>query len=266
MSQDFYSSLGYREKQRAVTKANWAKGLFDVLRKRDERVCKREECGKLFETVPHDPKIYCSSSCAAKVNNLKRGKLSEEVKRKIARSMTGKASPYKGILKVPRKEVVCANTACKKVFLVEVHRTRRFCSIDCAMKVIGGKATSPKAARGKAGVRKDISDTLYFYSRWEANIARLFIHFKIKWVFQPKTFDLEGQSYTPDFYLPKDDLYIEVKNFLWKYSKERDEKFRKLYPALNLKLLLKDEYLELERQYAHVIPNWEYRNSKFEVS
>jgi len=131
------------------------------------------------------------------------------------------------------------------------------------MAVVGGKPTSPKASRGKAGIRKDISDKIYFYSRWEANYARLLNHLKIEWEYEPKTFDLGSQNYTPDFYLPKFDKYIEVKNFLWKYSKIRDQKFRKLYPDIKLQLLLKEDYLKLENKYSHLIPNWEYKNSKF---
>lgn len=131
------------------------------------------------------------------------------------------------------------------------------------MAIIGGRPTSAKAARGKAGIRKDISKTIYFYSRWEANIARLFNYSDIKWKHQPKIFDLKTQTYTPDFYLPEYDMYIEVKNFLWKYSEIRDRKFRKLYPDINLILLLKKNYLELEKEYSHLIENWEYRNSPF---
>lgn len=85
----------------------------------------------------------------------------------------------------------------------------------------------------------------------------------MRWVHQPKTFDLNGQKYTPDFYLPEYNIYVEVKNFLGEYSKERDEKFRKLYTDIDLWLLLKDEYLDLEQRYSHLIPNWEYKNSKF---
>ncbi|MDD5145274.1 MAG: hypothetical protein PHF44_00245 [Candidatus Pacebacteria bacterium] len=131
------------------------------------------------------------------------------------------------------------------------------------MKVIGGKPTSPKAARGKAGIRQDINGKIYFYSRWEANVARLYNYLGIKWLYQPKTFDLGSQSYTPDFYLPKEKAYIEVKNFLWKYSKIRDEKFRKIYPDIKLKLILKAEYSKLENKYSKLIRNWEYRNSPF---
>jgi len=134
------------------------------------------------------------------------------------------------------------------------------------MAVIGGKPTSPKAARGKAGIRKDVSETMYFYSRWEANFARLLNYLKVDWVYQPKSFDLISQTYTPDFYLPKHNTYIEVKNFLWKYSKIRDDKFRQLYPKENLILLLKEDYLKIEEKYSKLVENWEYKGSPFPVS
>jgi len=67
--------------------------------------------------------------------------------------------------------------------------------------------------------------------------------------------------YTPDFYLPDTNTYIEVKNFLGEYSRIRDEKFRERYPHLRLILILKDEYVRLEEQYSHALPHWEYRNN-----
>jgi len=180
--------------------------------------------------------------------------------------MAKQMSPFKGIIKVPRVERICANPDCKKKFLVERWRKMRFCTNGCAMRVIGGRPTSPKASKGKNGIRKDISPAINFYSRWEANMARLYNHLGIVWQYSPKSFDIGGQMYTPDFYLPKTDTYIEVKNFWWKYSKERDEKFRKKYPHVRLDVILKDGYLKLEKQYAHSIPAWEYKNSKFETT
>ena len=75
--------------------------------------------------------------------------------------------------------------------------------------------------------------------------------------------DLKNQKYTPDFYLPEYGFYIEVKNFMWKYSKIRDEKFREFYPNEILILILKKEYLSLEKEFALRIKNWEYKNSPF---
>jgi len=268
MADFFYNTREYKGKQSAITKENWKRGIFDFRYKREKRRCARKECGKVFKVIPSDPQVYCSQSCSCKVNNMKRGPLSKKTRLKISkvlqrRRLKGFKSPFKGVIKVPRVKAICANPKCKKVFLIERWMKRKFCSNKCAMKVIGGKPTSPKAARGKAGIRKDISKTIYFYSRWEANIARLFNYSGIKWTYQQKTFDLGSQNYTPDFYLPDGDIYIEVKNFLWRYSKTRDRKFRKIYPGIKLTLLLKKDYLELEKKYSHLIKNWEYKNSPF---
>jgi len=156
----------------------------------------------------------------------------------------------------------CDNQDCGKEFLKERWRKKRFCSNICAMAVIGGKPTSPKASKGKGGIRTDISPEIYFYSRWEANVARLFTHLRMSWEYAPTSFDIGRQMYTPDFYLPETDMYIEVKNFMWTYSKIRDEKFRTAYPNIPLLVILKVDYMELERRYTHLIPRWEYKNSK----
>lgn len=176
----------------------------------------------------------------------------------------GTVSPYKGTIKVPRVKDTCAHPTCGKTFLHEQYREQRFCSVTCSMKIIGSKPTSPKASRGKAGIRKDISNSIYFYSRWEANIARLYNYLGTAWVYAPSSFDIGGQMYTPDFYLPVSDTYLEIKNFWGEYSRIRDMKFRRIYPNLRLNVILKEEYLELEKRYAHLIPNWEYKNSAFE--
>ncbi len=261
MPRDFYNNIEYKERQSAIMKDNWKKGVFDSLRKSLKRKCKI--CNKIFEVKPSNPKIYCSHKCSAVASNTGRIQ-SEETKLKIRKASLGRKSPYKGITKTPRVNIVCENPKCKKEFLAEKFRNRKYCSNKCHMAVTGGKPTSPRASRGMAGIRKDINDKIYFYSRWEANYARLLNYIGIEWEYQPKTFDLKTQHYTPDFYLPKADTYIEIKNFLWKYSKIRDEKFRKLYPAIKLTLLLKDDYLKLENKYSHLIKNWEYRNSPFE--
>jgi len=263
MIYNFYNSNDYKEKQSIITKENWKKGIFNFRFKRERRKCARKECGKIFEVIPSDPKIYCSQRCSTLVNNKRRNPPSQETRLKISKSLKGHRSPFKGIIKISRVKTICANPRCGKVFLRERWTKKQFCNNKCAMAVIGGKPTSPKAARGKAGIRKDISKTIYFYSRWEANIARLFNFTGIKWEYQPKIFDLRSQNYTPDFYLPDSSTYIEVKNFLWKYSKIRDRKFRKLYPTIKLHLLLKEEYLELEKKYSPLIKNWEYKNSPF---
>ena len=90
----------------------------------------------------------------------------------------------------------------------------------------------------------------------------LYTYLNIRWEYATVSFEIGGQKYTPDFYLPEENKYVEVKNFWWSYSKIRDEKFRKRYPAITLDVILKEQYEALEKKYAHLIPNWEYKNSK----
>lgn len=229
------------------------------------RTCERRNCKRTFVVFPSDAKKYCSRSCAANCNNTGR-RQSEETKQKIANSLKGRkgSHPAKGTILVPRIEARCLNLVCGRIFTHERYQKRRYCSNQCAMSIIGGSPTSSKASRGKSGIRPDIHSSICFYSRWEANMGRLYSYLGITWLYAPQTFDIGGQRYTPDFYLPESDTYVEVKNFWNDYSRIRDEKFRNSYPNLRLKVILKDEYLALEKTYARLIPMWEYKNSPTE--
>jgi hypothetical protein len=262
MTKDFYSSPTYRAKQSEKTRLNWLSGKMDFLRKTKPRHCERYECKNIFNAAPSDPKIYCSQRCAAIENNTGRVQ-SSDAKTKISRALAGRKYPNRP--KAPPKLGTCANPNCGKEFLFKdwrpMNRPFKYCSALCAIKDVGSKPTSPRAARAKAGIRSDVSPTIYFFSRWEANFARLMNYLNIQWIHQPKTFQLKSQKYTPDFYLPDFDIYIEVKNYLSDYSRNRDMQFRKAYPELKLILLLKEEYLALQNEYASKIKEWEYKNS-----
>lgn len=252
----FYDSLEYREKQSVISINGWKEGKLGSLCKKEERTCLQVACGRVFVVNPSDPKKFCSQSCAAMYNNVLRHH-TEATRHKIANALRGRPNKHKGVIRVPPVRGRCENALCGKEIVFARWQPRKFCSNRCAMQVIGGKPTSPRAARAKAGVRADLGD-IYFYSRWEANFARLLDFFSIRWVHQPKTFRLLRQNYTPDFYLPELDLFVEIKNFLAPYSYQRDQEFRLCYPDTQLLLLLKEEYLILQEQYAEKIRNWEY--------
>jgi hypothetical protein len=268
MRHAFYDSPAYRATQSQLTKQNQIKGIYKHLVKQVTRTCARPGCTQPFSVQQGSSKKYCSNGCAARVNNVQRGARSAKTKQKISVALRGLPSTLsgnhrRGMILVPRVEIICDNPKCQKKFHIERWRKVKYCSLKCAMRVIGGRPTSPKASRGKAGIRKDISDSIYFYSRWEANMARLYNYLKIKWAYAPRSFDIGGHTYTPDFYLPESDTYVEVKNFWGEYSKVRDLQFRKTHRNIRLDVLLKDEYLKLEKKYAHLITAWEYKNSPF---
>jgi len=233
--------------------------VHDFLRKSEIRECARKECKNNFSVQPSDPKRYCSSRCSALVNNMGRT-LSIVSRSKIAKALTGRKYPNRP--KKPPEYRICLNPDCGKSFLVRYWKPAnnpiRYCSVKCSMHVTGSQPTSPRAARAKAGIRPDIDPDIYFYSRWEANYARILNLKKIKWTHQPKRFKLKSQYYTPDFYLPQKNTYVEIKNFLSDYSKKRDEEFRQFYPKEKLILILKVDYKKLEKKYAPMIKEWEF--------
>lgn len=118
-------------------------------------------------------------------------------------------------------------------------------------------------SRAKGGKRSDLNNQ-YFRSAWEANIARYFNYLGIEWQYEPKTFVFENitrgsVSYTPDFYLPKTDEWIEVKGWMDGKSKTKLKRFEKQYPEeyKKLKLIQEKEYNEIKKKISMFIKNWE---------
>lgn len=262
MDKSFYGTPEYRQKQSELTKRGWQKGQFNKLIKRVGKECAQDKCQKIFYATPSDIQQYCSSRCSAIIANTGR-RHSIETKEKIRKAITGKKYPNRknAFTKNPTYST-CKNPKCGRIFKWQYWRPKnnpiKYCSRKCAILDIGSRPTSHRAARAKAGKRLDINKKDYFFSRWEANFARILNFLEIKWVHQPKTFDIKIQNYTPDFYLPEYDTYVEIKNYLSSYSKLRDQQFRKIYPEEKLVLILKKEYLDLQSLFSQKVKNWEF--------
>jgi len=67
-----------------------------------------------------------------------------------------------------------------------------------------------------------------FKSTWEVLVAKFFEQNDIEWQYEPKRFWFNEFTYLPDFYLPKIDLWIEVKGWMDERSKLQIEKFKEL--------------------------------------
>ncbi|MFQ5574518.1 MAG: hypothetical protein ACE5E0_02700 [Terriglobia bacterium] len=85
----------------------------------------------------------------------------------------------------------------------------------------------------------------------EAECAKILDFYRIDWLYEPRTFAIEWnadgeatQSFTPDFYLPEHDLYIELTTLNQKLVTKKNKKLRRvkeLYPDANVKIFyLKD--------------------------
>jgi len=115
--------------------------------------------------------------------------------------------------------------------------------------------------------RKDTSGKNYFYedlghrcrSSWEVNYARILKYLDIDYKYEPTSFKLkEGDSYTPDFFLKKENKYIEIKGFLTKKFLNKFERFKKQYFTIKIELIDEKKYLELKEKYFNKI---EYESS-----
>lgn len=118
-------------------------------------------------------------------------------------------------------------------------------------------------SRSKGGKRKDLGNT-YFRSSWEANIARYYNYIGVEWQFEPKTFIFENVkrgsvSYTPDFYLPNEDKWVEVKGWFDSKSKTKLRRFKEQYPEEynKLTLITEKEYNEIKKKVSYFIQGWE---------
>ena len=96
---------------------------------------------------------------------------------------------------------------------------------------------NPHGGRGKRIYYKNIC----FRSSYEVAYAKYLDKNNIKWLYEPKIFNLGNMTYRPDFYLPKENIYIEIKGWLTEKAKEKMNLFKVLYPSVNLKMLNKPQ-------------------------
>ena len=103
------------------------------------------------------------------------------------------------------------------------------------------------------------SASLPFAHASERQFARLLDFYQIEWEYEPTSFDLQWdrdgnviQRFTPDFYLPAYDLYIEITTLNQKLVTKKNRKVRRLreqYPDVNCKIFYQRDYLSLVTKY-----------------
>ena len=94
----------------------------------------------------------------------------------------------------------------------------------------------------------------------EEDFAKLLDFYCIEWLYEPRSFPLrwEGskiaEMFTPDFYLPELDLYVELTTLKQNLLTEKNRKLRRLrelYPEVNIRLLNKNDFLKILAKYGY---------------
>ena len=103
------------------------------------------------------------------------------------------------------------------------------------------------------------SETVEFAHASERQFARLLDFYQIEWQYEPRSFDLEWDNdgnvvrrFTPDFFLPQYDLYIEITTLNQRLVTRKNRKVRRLrerYPEINCKVFYQRDYLSLVTKY-----------------
>lgn len=120
------------------------------------------------------------------------------------------------------------------------------------------------AVRGLSDEFEDLEDLkkereLAFAHPSEEEFANILKFYHIRWEYEPKTFPIgwdEGgnvtESFTPDFYLPDMDLYIELTTMKQSLVTKKNRKVRllkKIYPEINIKLFYGKDYKQILKKY-----------------
>ena len=102
-------------------------------------------------------------------------------------------------------------------------------------------------------------NSIRFVHPIEKEFARILDYYAIDWQYEPRTFDLEWddegrvtQAFSPDFYLPDQDLFVELTTIRPKLVTKKNRKIRRLkelYPEINIKLLKRSDLRDMMVKY-----------------
>jgi hypothetical protein len=103
------------------------------------------------------------------------------------------------------------------------------------------------------------AETPRFANDAERECARLLDFYGVPWKYEPRTFALEEaedgritEAFTPDFYLPEQDLYVEVTVMKQALVTRKNRKLRKLrerYPDVRIKLFYRRDIERLAQKF-----------------
>lgn len=188
----------------------------------------------------------------------------EEMAEKRAEKMRGKTAWNSGT--AAKIDSICQQ--CGKVFQHPPSRKRKFCSTGCRDKYFSilysdGRLkndNNPNFANGEkihlAHLRGCYANRVLpeytrgkkirhngktFRSSWEYEYAIWLEENSIDYFYESRKFKLsDGRTYTPDFYIPSKNEFVEIKGYWYENAKEKFCKFKEEYPDVKI-LIIEDK-------------------------
>jgi hypothetical protein len=107
-----------------------------------------------------------------------------------------------------------------------------------------------------------VSEQPRFAHASEAELARILDYYDVRWEYEPRTFPIQWsqdgavvESFSPDFYLPELDLYIELTTLRQSLVRRKNRKLRRLrelYPDVRAKLFYGKDFKALMLKYGRL--------------
>ena len=104
-----------------------------------------------------------------------------------------------------------------------------------------------------------MSEPSRFAHASEAELARILDYYAVRWEYEPRTFPIlwnpDGtvvESFSPDFYLPELDTYVELTTLKQSLVRRKNRKLRRvreLYPDIRIKLFYGKDFKALLLKY-----------------
>ena len=116
----------------------------------------------------------------------------------------------------------------------------------------------PDQATGAPVADRDASEVRFAHPS-ERELASILTFYEIAWAYEPRSFPLawsaDGritESFTPDFYLPELDLYVELTTLKQSLVTKKNRKLRRLrelYPDVHIRLFYNRDFKSLMTKY-----------------
>ena len=127
------------------------------------------------------------------------------------------------------------------------------------LKADGARTSADRYDRGTVAATLSSGSPPRFAHQSEAELARILDFYQVQWRYEPDTFPLSWnaagavvESFSPDFYLPEVDLYLELTTLKQSLVRRKNRKLRwlrQLYPEIRVKLFYARDFKALMDKY-----------------
>lgn len=182
-----------------------------------------------------------SKSHKGKIPWIKNKYHTDKSKQKMSSFRLGKSPSNKGVPMSKEKYDKCSKTFFKKG-AEGPNKGKHIQTNTGRTQFKKGQLPSPKSGFGKRYFFNScFQGKICLRSSYEFAYAKYLDSKNIKWYYEFQTFDVGSTTYTPDFFIPEKNLWIEIKGWMRPNHLEKIKKFKEKYPEKKFIILFKED-------------------------